>query len=302
MEVRPLAKYTNWITEEGLIKIEGWARDGLTDEQIAHNIGIRTSTLYEWKKRFKNEQPPGYKDGSKKDGFKVFGNTKIQSKYGDLIIWNQLLDKSNESNAPIIFITDDIKEDWWKKENGKITSPRYELLNEFKFNTSFDFIMYTTEFFLNLSKSILHIDITENTLSELQNANKYFEETEYINDINKDINKTFLYEGLNEKNIYSELNKISEKIFNKQEEIDQLRAATLKITIEIEKVENEIKGMEGENNTDYEYLDLLLERMSQLSNQKEKRERILSREERDLSQLLSFRNSFLETFNLEKIK
>lgn len=42
-------KYHEWITEEGLIKLEGWARDGLTDEQIAHNMGIGTSTLYKWK-------------------------------------------------------------------------------------------------------------------------------------------------------------------------------------------------------------------------------------------------------------
>ena len=30
--------------------MRAWARDGLTDEQIAHNIGIATGTLYEWKK------------------------------------------------------------------------------------------------------------------------------------------------------------------------------------------------------------------------------------------------------------
>ena len=44
-------KYCDWITEEGLLKIEGWARDGLTDEQISHNIGIHPSTLYEWQKK-----------------------------------------------------------------------------------------------------------------------------------------------------------------------------------------------------------------------------------------------------------
>ena len=32
--------------------IEGWARDGLTDEQIANNIGITAKTLYEWQNRF----------------------------------------------------------------------------------------------------------------------------------------------------------------------------------------------------------------------------------------------------------
>lgn len=47
-----MAKYEHWITNEGLLKIEGWARDGLTDEQIAHNIGISRSTLNEWKNKF----------------------------------------------------------------------------------------------------------------------------------------------------------------------------------------------------------------------------------------------------------
>ena len=49
-----MAKYTEWITEEGLLKIEGWARDGLTDEQIAENIGVSRSTLNDWKKKHPN--------------------------------------------------------------------------------------------------------------------------------------------------------------------------------------------------------------------------------------------------------
>lgn len=45
-------KYGAWIAPEGLLKIQGWARDGLSDKQIAHNIGITQTTLYEWQKRF----------------------------------------------------------------------------------------------------------------------------------------------------------------------------------------------------------------------------------------------------------
>lgn len=45
-------KYINWITDEGKVKIQGWAQDGLTDEQIAKNIGINVSTLYEWKNKY----------------------------------------------------------------------------------------------------------------------------------------------------------------------------------------------------------------------------------------------------------
>ncbi len=47
-----IGKYQEWLRAENLILIEGWARDGLTDEQIAHNMGIATSTLYEWKKQY----------------------------------------------------------------------------------------------------------------------------------------------------------------------------------------------------------------------------------------------------------
>lgn len=47
-------KYADWITPDGLLLLEGWARDGLTDEQIAHNIGIRRETLYAWIKQFSN--------------------------------------------------------------------------------------------------------------------------------------------------------------------------------------------------------------------------------------------------------
>lgn len=42
-------KYQEWLTEEGLLQLESWARDGLTDEQIAANMGISRSTLSKWK-------------------------------------------------------------------------------------------------------------------------------------------------------------------------------------------------------------------------------------------------------------
>lgn len=43
-------KYEYWLTPEGLLKLEAWARDGLVDEQIAHNAGITAATLYNWKR------------------------------------------------------------------------------------------------------------------------------------------------------------------------------------------------------------------------------------------------------------
>lgn len=44
--------YKEWLEADNLIRLEGWARNGLTDEMIAHNIGITTTTLYDWKKKY----------------------------------------------------------------------------------------------------------------------------------------------------------------------------------------------------------------------------------------------------------
>lgn len=54
-------KYDRWLTPEGLLQIEGWARDGLTDEQIAHNMGCSRSTLTVWRSSY-----PAISDALKK--------------------------------------------------------------------------------------------------------------------------------------------------------------------------------------------------------------------------------------------
>ncbi len=45
-------KYEYWLTPDGLLLLEAWARDGLTDDQIASNVGISRKTLYEWKTKY----------------------------------------------------------------------------------------------------------------------------------------------------------------------------------------------------------------------------------------------------------
>lgn len=45
-------KYQRWLEPDGLIMLEGWAREGLTDEQIAHNMGCSRSTLADWRVKY----------------------------------------------------------------------------------------------------------------------------------------------------------------------------------------------------------------------------------------------------------
>ena len=49
MEEMARSRAEQWLTEEGLLRIQGWARDGLTDRQIAHNMGCAYSTFREWR-------------------------------------------------------------------------------------------------------------------------------------------------------------------------------------------------------------------------------------------------------------
>lgn len=41
---------TKWLTDDSLLRIKGWARDGLTDKEIAiYKMGVSETTLSRWK-------------------------------------------------------------------------------------------------------------------------------------------------------------------------------------------------------------------------------------------------------------
>lgn len=46
------AKFNDWLTEDALLRIESWASDGLTNEDIAYNMGIARQTLNDWCKKY----------------------------------------------------------------------------------------------------------------------------------------------------------------------------------------------------------------------------------------------------------
>ena len=45
-------RHDDWVSPDGLLAVQGFARDGLTDAQIAQKIGISLSTYYEWQNKF----------------------------------------------------------------------------------------------------------------------------------------------------------------------------------------------------------------------------------------------------------
>ena len=93
--------YKKWLEPDNLVLLQGWKRNGLTDEQIAQNIGIRRETLYTWKKRFPNINN-ALKRGREQSNYiiesKLF-QTALSGNTTAMIFWlkNNWRDKYNDS-------------------------------------------------------------------------------------------------------------------------------------------------------------------------------------------------------------
>jgi len=110
--------------------------------------------------RYRNEIPPGFEDFDEKSGFQ---------KYGDLILWKQLLKYANVNGKPVIFVTNDNKKDWWYFDgNINTKSPRHELISEFSSNNEQKFWMYNSNDFLYKIKKILDLEIEDSSIEEVK--------------------------------------------------------------------------------------------------------------------------------------
>ncbi|WP_418302325.1 PIN-like domain-containing protein [Lysinibacillus fusiformis] len=99
--------------------------------------------------RYERKIPPGYQD-SRKNGIVYYNGIEFEEKYGDLIVWNQILDRASvEKINKVVFVTDDNKEDWWYNCNNKTIGPRAELKNEMQRVANADFYMLNANSFLN---------------------------------------------------------------------------------------------------------------------------------------------------------
>lgn len=80
-----------------------------------------TELISELERRFELKIPPGYKDSNKDDGG-----------VGDLAIWLSILALGASQKRDVIFVTEDVKPDWWNQSNGSEFLPRFELIDEYR--------------------------------------------------------------------------------------------------------------------------------------------------------------------------
>lgn len=183
----------------------------------------------EGEERFKNKIPPGFEDEKTKEGIR---------KYGDLILWKQIILKAKELKKDVILITDERKIDWWWKiKDGRNMGPRQELVEEIKREANVDFHMYSSERFLTYGQSLLKEKINQQAFEEIQAMKKA--EMEEIRRIQ------FLEKKRFEREIKAneELNFLFQKLDDINHKINNLRAhqdRLLKDSLESDEVQEYI--------------------------------------------------------------
>ena len=115
----------------------------------------------EGEKRYEARTPPGFEDIKKDDAGDPY------RKYGDLILWKQIIAHAKTTGKPILFVTDDSKEDWWLKQSGRTIGPRTELREEFIAEAKQDFWMYTVDKFIEEASKVTKTEVSEKAIAEI---------------------------------------------------------------------------------------------------------------------------------------
>lgn len=109
------------------------------------SFGEQMEIVKEGELRYRNLMPPGYEDAPP-----FFDKKRGLQRYGDLIVWKEILRYAKEKSVPVLFVCNDLKNDWYHYENNKATNtPRHELIKEFQDETGQLFWMYSLKGFIN---------------------------------------------------------------------------------------------------------------------------------------------------------
>ncbi|EOH72105.1 PIN-like domain-containing protein [Enterococcus malodoratus] len=127
-------------------------------------------------KRYAIEFPPGYMDeGEKGDEIRKYGEIEYHTKFGDLLIWKDIIGKAKEGGySKVIFVSDDLKEDWIYETKGEKVGPRAELKKELYDESNADlYTMGSARFISEVTGEEQDTNITKTT--------HYYSQHSYLN-------------------------------------------------------------------------------------------------------------------------
>jgi rRNA-processing protein FCF1 len=145
-------------------------------------------------RRIEAKIPPGYMDKAKDDPT------------GDYLIWAQLKQEAEKRKVPVVFITDDRKEDWYRRAHGMTLGARLELREEMQSTAEVAFLVMTTGSFLVQAKKYLDVTVSPQTVhqaKDLAERVNYDSAIMALRDANEALSRTFSERQLIDGQIHS---------------------------------------------------------------------------------------------------
>lgn len=90
-------KYQKWLEADNLLLLQGWKRNGLTDTEIANNMGVSIRTFYNYREKYP----------------KIKQATSVGKQQANFYIENKLFKKASDGNMTAIIFW--LKNNWREK-------------------------------------------------------------------------------------------------------------------------------------------------------------------------------------------
>ncbi|MFE6450304.1 PIN-like domain-containing protein [Nocardiopsis dassonvillei] len=157
-------KNIDMLRSEHGISLDEWRSDsiiGSLSEIIEERVGLpfnadeAKEAKQEAERRLSEKIPPGYMDSEKPDS------------YGDYFVWRQMLVEAAKRKDPLLFVTGDEKEDWFRKEKGRVISARPELIREAQEVAGVSCAILSTRSFLHHANRVFKLTISEDVINQM---------------------------------------------------------------------------------------------------------------------------------------
>lgn len=122
----------------------------------------RAAKLAEGLKRADAGIPPGYRDKDK-------GNDLAA---GDYLLWEQVLREAERRKTDVLFVTGDVKDDWWRRERGQVRGPRLELVEEMRERASVRLFMLRPESLLLHAGPVLEVEVRKESVQDVERVDR----------------------------------------------------------------------------------------------------------------------------------
>ncbi|MFF7788879.1 PIN-like domain-containing protein [Streptomyces sp. NPDC007991] len=118
--------------------------------------------IAEGMRRVEKRLPPGYMDKTKEG----------VGAAADYLVWEQILREASRRHCDVLFVTADVKEDWWRKEQGFNRGPRPELTEELRARGGGRLFMLTPKRFLEVAAPILEFGLREGSVEDIERVER----------------------------------------------------------------------------------------------------------------------------------